>query len=138
MIYGVFDSQSRQLTLTQAGHPSPVYLKHGGSPILLGNGGFPVGMFAEAEYDAFTVRLHPGDRLFLYSDGIPECTNSSGLPFTEARFMEHIAASAHLAMDELIQGLEEGLFEWRGSGEFDDDISLLALEIVEPEDIKCR
>ena len=138
MIYGVFDSQSRQLTLTQAGHPCPVYLKHGGSPVLLGNGGFPVGMFAEAEYDAFTVRLHPGDRLFLYSDGIPECTNSSGLPFTEARFMEHIAASAHLAMDELIQGLEEGLFEWRGSGEFDDDISLLALEIVEPEEIKCR
>ena len=138
MIYGVYDSRLRQLTLTQAGHPSPVYLQYGGSPVLLGNGGFPVGMLAEAEYDALTVTLHLGDRLFLYSDGIPECTNSSGQQFTEARLMEYIAASAHLPMNELIQGLEEGLFQWRGREEFDDDISLLALEIVEPEDIKSR
>jgi sigma-B regulation protein RsbU (phosphoserine phosphatase) len=129
MIYGIFDSLSRQLTLTQAGHPSPVYLKNGGSPVLLGTGGFPVGMLAEVEYDALTVTLHPGDRLFLYSDGIAECTNSRREPFTEARFMEFIAASAHLPLDKLIDGLEEGLIKWRGRGEFDDDISLLALEI---------
>jgi sigma-B regulation protein RsbU (phosphoserine phosphatase) len=130
MVYGIFDSGSHQLTLTQAGHPSPIYLKNGGPPMLLGTGGFPVGMLAEVEYEALTVTLEPGDRLFLYSDGIPECTSGSRELFTVARFMEFIAASAPLPLDKLIQGLEEGLIKWRGGEEFDDDISLLALEIT--------
>jgi sigma-B regulation protein RsbU (phosphoserine phosphatase) len=130
MVYGIFDILSRQLTLTQAGHPSPVYLGNGGPPTLLGNGGFPVGMLPEVEYEALTVTLRPGDRLFLYSDGITECTNTSKEPFSEARFMKFIAASTHLPLDKLIAELEDALTQWRGGKEFDDDISLLALEIT--------
>jgi sigma-B regulation protein RsbU (phosphoserine phosphatase) len=129
MVYGIFDSLSHQLTLTQAGHPSPVYLRNGGSPLLLGSGGFPVGMLPEVEYEPLSITLHPGDRLFLYSDGITECTNTNMEPFTDARFMEFIAASAHMPLDKVIDDLEEELIKWRGGEEFDDDISLLALEI---------
>jgi phosphoserine phosphatase RsbU/P len=130
MVYGIFDILSRQLTLTQAGHPSPVYLGNGGPPTLLGNGGFPVGILPEVEYEALTVTLQPGDRLFLYSDGITECTNTSKEPFSEARFMKFIAASAHLPLAKLIAELEDALTQWRGGREFDDDISLLAFEIT--------
>jgi phosphoserine phosphatase RsbU/P len=130
MVYGIFDSQSYQLTLTQAGHPSPVYLGNGGSPVLLGSGGFPVGMFPEVEYETLTVTLHPGDRLFLYSDGITECSNSGGEPFTETRFLQFIAASSRLPPDKLTNQLEESLIKWRGGTEFDDDISLLTLEVT--------
>jgi phosphoserine phosphatase RsbU/P len=130
MIYGIFDSRSHQLTLTQAGHPSPVYLGTDAPPVLLGSGGFPVGMFPEVEYDALTARFHPGDRLFLYSDGITECTNSSGEPFTENRLLQFIETSGHLPLDKLINRLEEDLIKWRGGEEFDDDISLLAFQII--------
>jgi sigma-B regulation protein RsbU (phosphoserine phosphatase) len=130
MVYGIFDTLSRQLTLTQAGHPSPVYVANGGPPVLLGPGGLPVGMFPEVEYDVLTLTLHPGDRLFLYSDGIIEATNGSREPFTVAGFMEFIAASAHLPLDKLIDELEAELIKWRGGEEFGDDISLLALEMT--------
>jgi sigma-B regulation protein RsbU (phosphoserine phosphatase) len=130
MVYGIYNSLSRQLTLSQAGHPSPVYLRNGGPPILLGSGGFPVGMLPEVEYEALSVTLHSGDRLFLYSDGITECANSSREPFSEARLMTFIAASAHLPLDKLIAELNGELIKWRGGEEFDDDISLLALELT--------
>jgi sigma-B regulation protein RsbU (phosphoserine phosphatase) len=86
-------------------------------------------MLPEVEYEPLSVTLHPGDRLFLYSDGITECTNTNREPFTDARFMKFIAASAHMPLDKVIDDLEEELIKWRGGEEFDDDISLLALEI---------
>lgn len=43
MIYGVIDNKKRKLTLTQAGHPSPLYIPFRGEPSFIGTGGFPVG-----------------------------------------------------------------------------------------------
>jgi sigma-B regulation protein RsbU (phosphoserine phosphatase) len=77
--YGFVDNRRKSLTLTQAGHPSPVLIQHGQDLQVLGDGGYPVGLWPDAEYETIQTSFCPGDRLVLYSDGIVECANQKGL-----------------------------------------------------------
>jgi len=55
-------------------------------------GALPLGLHAEAEYEEITVRLEAGDRLTLYTDGLPEARNAAGELFGFARVAELVAA----------------------------------------------
>ena len=74
------------------------------------------------------LRLDKGDRLFLYSDGLVDCTNKDGARFTSGRLVELITAGKTLPLAELLGSLREKIVQWRGSESFADDVSLLALE----------
>jgi len=129
MIYGNLDWQSGRVTLTQAGHPRPIWLHRAGRRSeLVGGGGFPVGMLPEVEYDAITLDLAPGDRLFLYSDGVTECVNAHGEQFSEARLTELLKATADLPVAAVSERVGQALREWKGDDNYQDDITLLILE----------
>lgn len=129
MVYCVFDGGSRQLQLTQAGHPSPILLKKGARAMAIGTGGFPIGALPDLEYETICLPLGEGDRLFLFSDGITECTNPAGKQWEMEGLMTFLEESHGTPLKELMQSLEQRLKQWRGSEEFDDDISLLAVEV---------
>jgi serine phosphatase RsbU (regulator of sigma subunit) len=65
------------LTIANAGHLPP-YLN--GSEITV-PGSLPLGLVADARYEASTFKLDPGDRLTFVSDGVPESQNKSGTLF---------------------------------------------------------
>ena len=73
MVYGILDTRSRCLMLTQAGHPSPIRLGYQSAPVLLGTGGFPIDMLTEADYESVKLTLNHGDRLFLHQDDVHIC-----------------------------------------------------------------
>jgi sigma-B regulation protein RsbU (phosphoserine phosphatase) len=129
MVYGIIEPQTGAVTLTQAGHPSPMCLRRRERRCdLLGEGGFPVGMIAQAEYDSIDVQLEPGDRLFLYSDGITECENPSGEPFGEDRLRTLLEAATDVSLATAIKWVGEAIDDWRADESFEDDISMLVLE----------
>ena len=130
MVYGVVETRSARMLLTQAGHPSPIYQPRGAKAELLGTGGFPVGMLVDATYGELDLTLQPGDRLFLYSDGIPECTSKHGEHFSVDRLMTLLEEWRDRPLREVMASMEHTLERWRGSNEFEDDITLLALERV--------
>ncbi len=130
MIYGVLDSRTGELQMTQAGHPSPVLIRREQEPAVLGDGGAIVGFFPGMEYNTIHTRMHSGDRLVLYSDGITECADSEGLQFGEERLLNHLSAKSRDTLPRMLAGLEFEMEQWRGKGEFDDDISMLALEFT--------
>lgn len=129
MVYCVFDGESRELRLTQAGHPSPIVIKKGAKATAVGTGGFPIGALPDREYETTSLALDEGDRLFLFSDGITECTNPAGKQWEMEGLMTFLEESHGTPLNELMQSLEQRLRQWRGSEEFDDDISLLAIEV---------
>ncbi len=128
MVYGIVDARSARTILTQAGHPSPIYQPKGAKAELLGTGGFPVGMLPDVKYGEQDLTLHPGDRLFLYSDGIPECTDQHGEHFSVNRLMTLLEEWRDRPLRDVTAGIEQTLGRWRGSDEFEDDITLLAIE----------
>jgi sigma-B regulation protein RsbU (phosphoserine phosphatase) len=129
MIYGLLETRSLTLRFSQAGHPNPLLIQKGCRMRVLGTGGSPVGILPQAVFDSIQVQLDPGDRLVLYSDGVTECTNPGGDLFGEQRLRHYLTRAGAKPLGEMLGGLETEIEEWRGKREFDDDISLLALEV---------
>jgi phosphoserine phosphatase RsbU/P len=129
MVYGLLDKHSRRLQIVQAGHPEPVLLRRGKPPIALGEGGFPVGMLPEMSYDLLEYTMEQGDRLFLCSDGITECTNQAQEQFGFPRFIDFLDRHRYDSLEVLLKALELTISRWGGSADFADDVSLLALEL---------
>ncbi|MDE2058961.1 MAG: SpoIIE family protein phosphatase [candidate division NC10 bacterium] len=128
MVYGIVETRSARTLLTQAGHPSPIYQPREAKAELLGTGGFPVGMLPDVKYGEEELHLHPGDRLFFYSDGIPECTAKNGERFSVDRLIAFLEAWRERPLRDVMAGVKQAIERWRGSDEFEDDITLLALE----------
>lgn len=129
MVYGYIQRHTGELSFTQAGHPRPIVLQaDDGSCRLCGEGGFPVGMLPDLDYDSVRLQLDKGDRLFLYSDGIPECQNPAGEEFGDKRLMSILADHAHATLPNVLEALGNSLADWHGKTEFEDDVTLLVIE----------
>ena len=98
--------------------------------MLLGTGGFPVGMLPGVEYETLTLDFQRGDRLVLYSDGVTECMNTAQELFTERRLMSYLEQASTLPLDRVMQNLTRHLHVWRGDEAFEDDVSVLAFEAI--------
>lgn len=129
MIYGVIDTATKTVQLCQAGHPSPLFIPANGSPRYLGDGGFPVALLPMAEYDSVTLAYESGDRMFLYSDGVTECTNPAGEMFGPERLQKLLTGMGGRPLFESLKQLRVQMCEWNGGDRFEDDISVLAFEL---------
>lgn len=130
MVYGIIDTKTSNVQITLAGHPSPVCLRRDGQALFIGSGGFPVGMLPDVEYEVENIELQKGDRLFLYSDGVTECTNEDMEQFSEKRLMNMLKEKKPYSLRDLLADLEKSLYRWKGKSEFYDDITLLAVEKI--------
>jgi sigma-B regulation protein RsbU (phosphoserine phosphatase) len=128
MIYGSFDLQNGSITVTQAGHPPPIYQTPNGAIQTIEGGGFPIGLVPDADYGDVTFNFEPGGRLFLYSDGITECRNETDTMFGDTALQKAIQAGRNLPLNKLMEQLKHQITGYRGCDSFEDDISLLAIE----------
>ncbi len=85
-------------------------------------------MLPGLDYEDITVPFLPGDRLFLYSDGVTECANHEREPYRIERLEQTIARRRDEDLEHTVAGIEQELRQWRGHGEFADDVTLFALE----------
>lgn len=129
LVYGVLDAATGEFRYVSAGHPGPVHLPAGGDPVILASRGSLIGL-ADDAYEERSVRLRPGDRLFLYSDGVPEAANPAGDLFGEGRLLQAIGRWRSEPLHESPNALLREITRWRGSEGPEDDISLLAVEIT--------
>lgn len=129
MVYGILDVRTGRVELSAAGHPPPL-LWHAASGTLAESSarGLPVGVLEDSRYPAESLAMAPGDRLFMFSDGITECPNPQGELFGNARFQALLLEIAGLPAADLPAAIRARLCAWRGSESYPDDISLLILE----------
>lgn len=75
------------------------------------------------------MRLQPGDRLYLFSDGLTDQLNSEGKKFSAQRLRSFLQVNQYLPLSEQITLLRQAHEQWRGSAPQTDDILLLALQV---------
>ncbi len=129
LLYGMLDLEAREFRYISAGHPGPIYQSPGGDTTALGAHGFPIGFFEDVAYEERLVRLRPGDRLYLYSDGVTEAINEQGEQFGRERFIKAIDQARTALLQEGLTPLLECVTEWCGTAGLKDDVSILSLEI---------
>ena len=130
LAYGVLDVGSRGFRYVCAGHPAPAYVPAAGEARILEGNGYPIGL-AEGPYDEQVVTLHPGDRLFLYSDGIPEALGPEDSAFGLRRLLATVSTARRLSLEESVAALRSGVEDWCGASGVADDVSVVAVEVLE-------
>jgi sigma-B regulation protein RsbU (phosphoserine phosphatase) len=99
-----------------------------GRPIPLPDQGFPIGLFPDLEYQEESKVLSPGDRLFLYTDGFTEASDSSGREYGAEDLLDAIAASRSLSIQSTLENLPDTLKCQRQNHRFSDELSMLGVE----------
>ncbi|MFE9496609.1 SpoIIE family protein phosphatase [Streptomyces collinus] len=74
MVLARYDPGTHVLTWAQAGHPPPLLVRGGEVRYLGRPGGMLLGASAHPLFESAEIRLEPGDRLLLYTDGLVERT----------------------------------------------------------------
>ena len=128
MIYGVLDAATGEFRYVSAGHPGPVHLPAGAGPVILESQGLAIGL-AEDAYEEQSIRLAAGDRLYLYSDGVPEAMDRDGEEFGYARLLQSIGRGRSVPLQEDVAALLGEIERWRGDANAQDDIAILAVEV---------
>lgn len=129
MAYCVFDPRTGALTYALAGHPAPLVLRVADGTVaeLEKCGGLLIGVRDAAEYAEETIALAPGDVLLLYTDGITEAANPRNEEFETSGLARVLRAHAGAAASELARAIVDDAAVFRGSVEFEDDVTLLVM-----------
>ena len=135
LLYGVLDTETLTFRYVTAGHPAPIHMRHDAAPVHLETTGFPVGLVLTPQYEEHVIRLAPGDRLYLYSDGVEEAHNREGEEFGTERFASALDQSREMSLEEGLSQAMAAVREWRQAAGLEDDASILAVEIERKGDV---
>ncbi|HYL46188.1 MAG TPA: SpoIIE family protein phosphatase [Candidatus Limnocylindrales bacterium] len=127
VFYGILDKQGR-FEYVNAGHVPPLLRRKAGQLEGLGSANFPVGMFAEAEYQSSRIQLEPGDYLVIYTDGVSEAQNTRSELFEEARLRRIMEDFSGQNVQEMGDAIREGMRAFTEGAAQSDDITLLVVQ----------
>lgn len=132
MVLGDLDFTTGALRMAQAGHPHPLILRQTGEVEFLGDGGFPIGLIDEAEFEPLRAQLGKGDRVFVYSDGVSECQSPAGILLEDQGLASFIETTRVEDGPQFLDKMLNGLTDFAQSEQFTDDVSA-ALVTFTPE-----
>ncbi|MGR3468901.1 MAG: PP2C family protein-serine/threonine phosphatase [Shimia sp.] len=123
MLLGHIDVMEGELVFAQAGHPHPILLRADGTARPLGQGGLPMGLIPGATYDEHRVRLAPGDRFVVVSDGMTEAMDTKGQQLGDTGLAKILSGMTKTAPQRFLEVVLWHLSQHVGDAGFDDDIS---------------
>ena len=126
---GILDLKTGNLQFANAGHNPPLLKRADGSfEYLKTRAGFVLAGMEGVRYRAGELTLSPGDRLFLYTDGVPEATNSDNKLYGEDRLLNFMNQNSTADATALLPDLKANIDEFVGDAPQFDDITMLMLD----------
>jgi len=134
-------TQEKEVRVSYAGHPPILYKRVGemawsyAKP--LGHKGqsdgfplnIPLAIDLDTQYGQFTIPMKPGDRLFIYTDGIIDTPSPEGESFGLARLKDVLDANTEASISKLKSAVLKTLNQYAKKELTHDDVTLIALEI---------
>ena len=110
-----------------AGHEHPAICRKGGQYELAVYRHSPaVATMEGLRFREHSFELHPGDRLFVYTDGVAEATNASNELFGTDRMLAVLNKNPNASPLELLQNVKQGINEFVADAPQFDDITMLS------------
>jgi sigma-B regulation protein RsbU (phosphoserine phosphatase) len=126
--YCMIDTTDNRLTYASAGHCPPILFRKSGEAVPLKEGGTPLGIFPDREYEHAGLQLESGDRLVLYTDGLTEAMNSDELEFGEQRLVELGSRNIALSASEMLAAIKKEVVSFCNAS-FQDDFTLVVIAV---------
>ena len=124
-----YDPATRELKYVNAGHNPPLRLR-GIDVESLTVGGVPLGILKEANYEAGSTTLAPGDTLAIYTDGVVEAENVGGAEFGDQRMIAALRAAPNGTAQQMVQILMAQIEQFVGTAPQHDDITCMIVRCV--------
>ena len=126
-----FIADGRIMSWARAGHDPPlIYDPKKDEFTEPKEGGLPLGVLGEAEFPQLEIGLESGQIVFLGTDGIWETQSPAGEFFGKGRVREIIRQNQDKSAKDIVHAVVNGLNTFRGGGERDDDITLIAVKVA--------
>ena len=135
---GILDLTTGNVQFANAGHNPPVLKRADGSfEYLKTRAGFVLAGMEGVRYRAGEITLCPGDRLFLYTDGVPEATNTENKLYGEDRLLDFMNQNASVEAVKFLPALKNNIDEFVGEAPQFDDITMLMLDFKPQKGGEC-
>ena len=125
---GILEISTGILSAANAGHEYPA-LKKGdeGFAIFKDRHGFVLGGEEGMKYKDYEIQLAPGDKLFVYTDGVPEANDPDGNMFEVERMLDALNEDPDASPEEILGTVRGTIRKFVREAEQFDDMTMLCL-----------
>lgn len=125
---GILELSTGRMTCTNAGHEYPMIRGTDGQFRLFEDRhGLVVGAMKRSKYKDYELQLHPGDAVFVYTDGVPEANNAEGEFYGEERLEAALNRVAAEGPKEIISGVKADIDTFVAGAHQFDDLTMLCV-----------
>ena len=126
---GILDLKTGKLTAANAWHEYPTLKEPDGHfELVKDKHGFVIGGMSGVKYKEYEWQLKPGSKVFVYTDGIPEATDSSNELFGTDRMVDVLRSVEDETPEEILRAVSAAIHQHAGEAEQFDDETMLCVE----------
>ena len=129
VFFAILDLRTGEMACVNAGHNPPLMIRRNGAVEPVGAAcQLVLGAVEDTAYRSQSVSLAPGDRLFLYTDGVTEAMNENDEMYGNERLAQALARLSQGTLDEMTLGVVAGVHAFASTAPQSDDITVMAFE----------
>ena len=126
---GILELSTGKLVAANAGHEYPALMRAGEKfEIIKSKHGFVIGGFEDAIYMDYELQLEPGDKLFLYTDGLPEATNGDNEMLGIDGMLDALNENCESHPEVILNGVKNAVDGFVKEAEQFDDLTMMCIE----------
>lgn len=133
--YVTVNTNTGEVRYANAGHPRPLHIRRESDDVALlqsGNhrrSGPALGIFENSVYQNISSKVHAGDVLLLFTDGLYEVVDARGELYDQNLLLETVARQRALPTTDLFREILQEARSFSASGAFLDDVCLVGVEV---------
>ncbi len=126
LFYGLLDINTHEFTYVSAGHPPAIHLGRSGIPEILESTSPPVGLLEGSRFHQAKIQLQPGDRVFIYTDGLTEAADTKGNELGLDDLIKTAIEAGNCSLEQALENIAGLQEKWTGGMTPEDDFSVVA------------
>lgn len=129
VFFGILDTRTGQVRYSNGGHNLPYIIRQDGSVEEVENTpGLLLGKIEAIDFETNEFSLEPGEKVFLFTDGVTEARALSGDFYDEPRLEECLEKHSDNTLKKLVGNVIVNVLSFLGKAEQSDDITILSLQ----------
>lgn len=126
---GIVNVKTGEMSFANAGHNPPLLKRADGTfEMLKTRPGLVLAGMEGIRYKKFDIKLAPGDRIYLYTDGVTEATNAKDELYGDKRLLNLLNSAGGMSAKDVCECVKKDVDEFKGEAEQFDDITMLCLD----------